>query len=50
MMQTTSGITIRLKGEFILISQTDALNFEKVLIAIPKDEFLTIVKFVDEHE
>ena len=46
-METKSGITVNINGGFIIISQIDALHFEKVIIAIPKNEFLIIKNYVD---
>ena len=48
-METTSGITVRIKGDFIIISQVGALTFVKTMIAIPKIEYEGIKDFIDAH-
>lgn len=47
-METTSGIAVRIKGSFIMISQVDALTFEKVMIAIPLKDWKLLNEFVNE--
>lgn len=49
-MEMASGITVRIKGDFILLTQTEALSLVKTMIAIPIIEFETIKNFVDANK
>ena len=48
-METESGITIRIKGDFILVTQIESLSFTHTMIAIPISEFTTIKNYIDAN-